>query len=90
MLSRFSFEHRKSQGDTAGQIVKLLRVLGIMEVAVRDPIRAMTEVMELGQFPNGTPVFQNRLAYESDGVVIDRINTHICPSRVVWKAVCAK
>jgi hypothetical protein len=39
-------------------------------------IRATTEVMELGQLPDGTSVFQNLLAYESDGVVVNRINAH--------------
>jgi hypothetical protein len=50
-------------------------------------IRATIKVVELGQLPDGTSVFQNRLAYESDGImVINRLETHTS----MWKAVCAK
>jgi hypothetical protein len=60
-----------------------------MEAEMRDPIWATTEVMELGQLPDETPVFQNRLAHESDGVVvINRINTHTSFKSHVESSLC--
>ncbi|WP_018132274.1 nickel pincer cofactor-dependent isomerase, group 22 [Effusibacillus pohliae] len=75
-------------GTPAGQI-EALQALGITEAAVGAPIRATTEVVELGQLPDGTPVFQNRLAYESDGiVVINRIKPHTSFKGCVESGLC--
>lgn len=63
-------------GGTAEGQLKMLASLGITEDSMGVPLRATTEVVEVGQH-NGIPVYQNRNAFESDGiVVVNRIKTH--------------
>lgn len=60
----------------AGQI-EVLRSLGITEETVGCPIRASMETVQIGVSAEGIPVFQDRLAFESDGiVVVNRIKAH--------------
>ncbi|MCD1162418.1 nickel pincer cofactor-dependent isomerase, group 22 [Peribacillus frigoritolerans] len=59
-----------------GQIDVLLQ-LGISEEAVGAPIRSSMEVIKLDELPNGLPVYIDKLAYESDKIiVINRIKPH--------------
>lgn len=64
-------------GATAAGQVEVLRSLGITEETVGCPIRASMEAVQVGVTPEGIPVFQDRLAFESDGiVVVNRIKAH--------------
>lgn len=64
-------------GATAAGQVEVLRSLGITEETVGCPIRASMEAVQIGVSAEGIPVFQDRLAFESDGiVVVNRIKAH--------------
>ncbi|MEC0301056.1 nickel pincer cofactor-dependent isomerase, group 22 [Peribacillus frigoritolerans] len=64
-------------GATAEGQIDVLLQLGISEEAVRAPIRSSMEVIKLGELPNGLPVYIDKLAYESDKIiVINRIKPH--------------
>lgn len=76
-------------GGTPDGQKEVLRGLGVTEDAVGAPIHATTDVVELGSLPDGTKVFQNRLAYESDGiVVVNRIKTHTSFKSRVESGLC--
>jgi len=63
-------------GTSEGQ-VKILAEAGIIEEAIGAPIRASMEVVELPGIDIGNQVFMDRIAYESDGVIlINRIKPH--------------
>lgn len=60
----------------AGQ-QEVLESLGVTEEYVGAPIRSSMDVVTLDTLPNGLPVFMDKLAHESDGiVVINRIKPH--------------
>ncbi|RLL43869.1 DUF2088 domain-containing protein [Oceanobacillus piezotolerans] len=64
-------------GATAEGQIDVLHQLGVTEEAVGTPIRSSTEVVKLGELPNGLPVYIDKLAYESDKIiVINRIKPH--------------
>ncbi|TFH62922.1 lactate racemase domain-containing protein [Peribacillus frigoritolerans] len=64
-------------GATAEGQIDVLLQLGISEEAVGAPIRSSMEVIKLGELPNGLPVYIDKLAYESDKIiVINRIKPH--------------
>ncbi|MGC8780412.1 MAG: lactate racemase domain-containing protein, partial [Anaerolineae bacterium] len=64
-------------GATAAGQVEVLSSLGITEATVGCPIRSSMEAVPIGVTPEGIPVFQDRLAFESDGiVVVNRIKAH--------------
>ncbi|PRS36410.1 hypothetical protein C6W19_14425 [Bacillus sp. RJGP41] len=64
-------------GATAEGQIDVLLQLGISEEAVRAPIRSSMEVIKLDELPNGLPVYIDKLAYESDKIiVINRIKPH--------------
>ncbi|MGE7592204.1 lactate racemase domain-containing protein [Peribacillus frigoritolerans] len=64
-------------GATAEGQIDVLLQLGISEEAVGAPIRSSMEVIKLDELPNGLPVFIDKLAYESDKIiVINRIKPH--------------
>ena len=64
-------------GATAKGQVAVLENLGITEAAIGAPIRASMEVVELGRIRGVTPVCCDRLAFESDGIVVcNRIKAH--------------
>lgn len=59
-----------------GQL-EILNGYGITEEAIGAPIRATMDVVELGHLPDGTPVYCDRYAYESDGIVfLNKIKPH--------------
>lgn len=61
---------------TAGQM-KVLEKLGITEENIGVSIKSSMDVIELGQLKNGLKVFFDKIAFESDGIiVINRIKVH--------------
>lgn len=64
-------------GATAEGQIDVLLQLGISEEAVGAPIRSSMEVIKLDELPNGLPVYIDKLAYESDKIIIiNRIKPH--------------
>ena len=56
---------------------KVLADYGITEEKMGIPVRSQMDAVQLGNTPEGFDVFMDRLAYESDGVVVfNRIKTH--------------
>lgn len=64
-------------GATAEGQLSLVNELGVTEESAGCPIRSSMEVVKVGQLPDGFPVYMDKYAYESDGVVIfNRIKPH--------------
>jgi hypothetical protein len=64
-------------GATAEGQIDVLLQLGVTEEAVGAPIMSSMEVVKLDELPNGLPVYIDKLAYESDKIiVINRIKPH--------------
>jgi Lactate racemase N-terminal domain len=64
-------------GATAEGQIDVLHQLGVTEEAVEARIKSSMEVVQIGQLPNGLPVYIDRNAYEADKiVVINRIKPH--------------
>ena len=64
-------------GATAEGQVEILASLGVTEEFCGAPIRSSMDVVELGETARGTPVYMDRISYESDGVVVvNRIKAH--------------
>ncbi|MFF2457114.1 lactate racemase domain-containing protein [Peribacillus simplex] len=64
-------------GATAEGQIDVLLQLGISEESVGAPILSSMEVIKLDELPNGLPVYMDKLAYESDKIiVINRIKPH--------------
>ena len=56
---------------------EILTGMGVTEKSVGCPVLATMEVVELAKLDNGLPVYMDRIAVESDGiVVINRIKPH--------------
>lgn len=64
-------------GATAEGQEKVLKKLGITEETVGAPIASSMEVIQLGTTPNGSPVYMDANAYNSDGIiVVNRVKPH--------------
>jgi hypothetical protein len=64
-------------GATAEGQVEILRSLGVTERSVGADIRSSMDVVEIGETRRGVPVYMDRIASESDGViVVGRIKQH--------------
>jgi hypothetical protein len=64
-------------GATAEGQRQILESLGVTEEFVGAPIRSSMEVVQVGELPNGLPVYMDKLAYLADGiVVINRVKPH--------------
>ena len=64
-------------GATAEGQAEVLFHLGVSETTVGCPVVSSMEVVELSRLPNGMPVYMDKHAYESDGIiVINRIKPH--------------
>ncbi|HIE14763.1 TPA: DUF2088 domain-containing protein [Candidatus Bathyarchaeota archaeon] len=64
-------------GATPEGQVKVLESLGVTPERVGAPIRSSMEVEEIGRLEDGTPVYTDRLALHSDGIiVVNRIKPH--------------
>jgi hypothetical protein len=63
-------------GTVEGQM-KIAEKFGVTEKTMGVPIKATMEVVQLGTTPMGVPVFIDRHAFESDGIiVIHRVKPH--------------
>ncbi|MBL6929721.1 MAG: DUF2088 domain-containing protein [Rhodospirillales bacterium] len=63
-------------GTAPGQIA-VLEKLGVTEAAIGAPVRSSMDVVELGTIENGTRVYCDKLAFQSDGIVVcNRIKAH--------------
>lgn len=64
-------------GATAQGQVEMLANLGITEETVKAPVHSSMEAVEVGRLPNGMPVYVDKIAAGSDGIVIvNRIKPH--------------
>jgi hypothetical protein len=64
-------------GATASGQVTVLESLGITESSIGAPIRSSMEVVELGRLDSHTVVCCDRLAFESDGIIVcNRVKAH--------------
>jgi hypothetical protein len=64
-------------GATAEGQVEVLEQLGITEESVEVDIRSSMDVVELGRLPNNLPIYMDKIASESDKIiVINRIKAH--------------
>ena len=64
-------------GATAEGQLKILEEYGVTEQFIGAPIRASMETISLGSSSEGDPVFMDRLASQSDGVVVmNRVKPH--------------
>lgn len=57
-------------GATAEGQIGVLADLGIMEKSMGAPVRASMEVVEIGKLEDGMPIFFDKIASQSDGVVL--------------------
>ena len=57
-------------GATAKGQEEVLASYGITETGIGAPIRSSMDVVQYGTLPNGIPLFCDKLAFESDGIVI--------------------
>lgn len=64
-------------GATAEGQAQVLADYGIVESKIGCPIRSSMETVQVGELPGGVPLYFDKLAYESDAiVVIGRIKPH--------------
>jgi hypothetical protein len=64
-------------GGTAEGQRQILADYGITEAGVGAEVRSSIETLQVGTTPQGFPVFADRLAWESDGiVVVNRVKPH--------------
>jgi len=64
-------------GGTAEGQSQILAGYGITEAGVGAEVRSSVETVRVGATPQGFPVFADRLAWESDGiVVVNRVKPH--------------
>lgn len=75
-------------GTPEGQ-KQMLQRLGITEETIGVPIQATADAVQIGQLSDGTPVYQNRIAYESDGIlVVNRVKQHTSFKSQVESGLC--
>lgn len=64
-------------GATAEGQIKILEKLGITKESVNAPIVSSMEVVKLGDTSNKSPVYMDKNAYNSDGIiVVNRVKPH--------------
>lgn len=64
-------------GATAEGQKRVLAHYGVTEEAMGVPIRSSMDVVELGRLENGLPVYFDKIAFESDGIIVtNRIKPH--------------
>ncbi|MBT4485675.1 MAG: DUF2088 domain-containing protein, partial [Candidatus Latescibacteria bacterium] len=75
-------------GAASGQ-VEMLESLGITEKNVGAPIQSSMETVVVGTTPAGVPVYMDKNAYESDGIVIvNRVKLHTAFHGPVESGLC--
>src|SRR5688500_8886686 len=76
-------------GATAEGQLEVLTGYGITEERIGAPIRATMDVVEVGRTPAGVPVFMDRLAWESDGVLVcGRVKAHTAFKAPIESGLC--
>ncbi len=76
-------------GATAKGQTALLATFGITEDSMGCPIKSSMETVTLGVSEYGKPVFQDRFAYEADGIIVScRIKPHNAFRGVVESGIC--
>src|SRR5215213_5365046 len=76
-------------GATAEGQREVVESYGITEDRVGAPIRATMDVVEVGKTPHGVPVFMDRNAWESDGVVVcGRVKAHTAFKAPIESGLC--
>ncbi len=71
-------------GATAEGQRKVLENYGVTEKTMGVPIKSSMDVVELGRFENGLPVYFDKIAFETDGiVVVNRIKVHTAFKSVI-------
>ena len=76
-------------GATAAGQIEVLANNGITEATVRAPVRSSMEVIRVGTTSTGFPVFLDRNASESDGiVVVNRVKPHTGFTGKVESGLC--
>jgi hypothetical protein len=76
-------------GATAEGQREVLAGYGVTEAAVGAPVRATMDVVEVGRTPRGVPVYMDRNAYESDGVlVLNRVKAHTAFKAPIESGLC--
>ncbi len=76
-------------GGTAEGQIDMLEGLGITEKTMGVPVRSAMEPVALGATPGGVPVYMDRNAYDSDGiVVVNRAKLHTAFHGHVESGLC--
>jgi Lactate racemase N-terminal domain len=64
-------------GATAEGQLRVLATLGITEKQIGCPVRSTMETVHISDTPDGLPVYMDRLAWESDGIILlNRVKYH--------------
>ncbi|HVG99016.1 MAG TPA: lactate racemase domain-containing protein [Chloroflexota bacterium] len=76
-------------GATAAGQREVVESYGVTEEAVGAPIRATMEVAEVGRTSAGVPVYMDRNAWESDGVLVfGRVKAHTAFKAPIESGLC--
>jgi len=76
-------------GASAEGQIALLKELGFTEETMGVPVLSSLEVVEIGKLPDGTPVYCDKYAAESDGLVVcQRIKPHTSISAPLESGIC--
>jgi len=76
-------------GATVDGQLAVLAGYGITSKNMSAPVLATTEVIELGQLPNGLPVYINKIAHSLDGlIIVNRIKPHTSFKSDIESGLC--
>ncbi|MFC1694416.1 lactate racemase domain-containing protein [Candidatus Latescibacterota bacterium] len=76
-------------GGTAGGQLNMLESLGVTEDSVGIPVISSTDTVELGETASGAPVYMDKNAYDSDGIVaVNRIKPHTAYHGRIESGLC--
>lgn len=76
-------------GATVEGQLSILASYGITEEKMGVPIKATTETIELGKLENGLPVYFNKIANSSDGlIIVNRIKVHTSFKSDIESGLC--
>jgi hypothetical protein len=68
---------------------KIIENYGVTEKTMGVPIKSSMDVVELGRLENGLPVYFDKAAFESDGiVVVNRIKVHTAFKSLIESGLC--
>ena len=84
------YRHGKSWRSSGRGQKELLAGYDITEESMGCPIKSSMETVLLGYSQYGKPVYQDKYAYEADGIIIPAVSNHTMPSAVPMRAACAR